>query len=1250
MAACASTVFAQNPTLVPFNVGNDAFVNSMSRNGRWATYQKQADATPVLDVPVIDMTDGSIKTYTPVKMIDYTGREVQMVAGSYSNTLYISDDGKTVYGGINGYPGYFTIDDLTWHCLSMGDREANRNFMGNIYTASGDGRILAGWYVENNSMTSFGSNLWVDGELKELTKLPTYKDLLDNGIITLDIYKEYESEKPNYSFRQLSEDGRLILLGVNHNYPGWGCSYGVYDLEADTFSFILPPKSLGESFTDSALMSDNGLWVTGNIIIMEGDLDGVEAVYRYNTASKEIELFYEMTDRDMLATAIDNDGTIFGASPASQPIRDVSIRLGDLWVNLGKVLDQKYGINYTAVSGMDNTGYVVAVSKDCKTIVSQAEMRGGAFSLTMPVNFAEAAEGTSLLTEYAVSPASGMQFAHLKSMMIRFGYESEPTAQDIITISDSKGNVISTSSSIEAFSVQRLVYTVNFPDTRLEENETYTVTFPEGSFVVPGTKMGNPEIKVTYLGRSDRPVQIESTSPKDGGYMQELSYNSPVTIAFDASLSLSTAVQPKLYEEGKETAIATLSAMVNNRTLTVYDPSSRKLRDGVSYRIDIPAGLVADLGQTGGNEPFSMTLNGTYIPTPSIYPFNDDFNSPAESLSKWLLYEGDHNDPNEEMAGLGFDRDNTPWNFSIRDAGETNYAAMSHSMYYPSGASDDWMLTSNIEIANDDYYLTFKAQGFNANKEDVLKIYIWENEDVINSIDSQTAAKMKNEAKLLTEFVVAPSQTTGVLAGNWTDYEFSLKEYAGKKVYIAFVNQNDSQSAILIDDVLVDVRGEYSLSISIPEKIVNEESVEIKGILNCTGDDPIKAYTATLSDGKGNIVSTITESDLNIAKGESHSFTFPERLPLVAGVNNDFTVKTSVGTVEQVYTSKIANHLFDIHRRILVEESTGMWCGNCPFGEVALQNLEEQMPEDIAVISVHNDDALAYPAYDQFLSPGGYPNGRINRSQKVYSPMYNDPDLGDYTFTSPGGDQTFMDAVMAELTKGAEGLVEIVDPVYYSTDKVLTMKINARFSLNSNNRSYNVFTCILEDELEGRQTNYFSGQTSSSMEWWTAQPGKVPYTYHSVARHVIGSFYGESERIPRNIIAGEDYTTNVFCPFIDQNMKTLVNVSNPDNMHFIVALIDSSTGNVVNASVCREFSVDPTPGGSSNSIDSSLADNVNARITVEDGTVYVNGDSDIQLFTVSGTQVNNSALSNGIYIIRKVFRDGSTYSGKVLVK
>lgn len=1244
-ALMSAAVAEEAPKLTPFNVGNDAFVNGMSPNGKWGTYQKQAGEELSLDVKIINLETGEFVTYTPKKKINYKGVEEAFLNGSYSQPMGVSNDGKIIYGTVDGYPAYFTVDDLTWHCLSMGSTADNRNLSGAVYGMNGDGTLMAGWF-SGESLTLLKSALWENGVKKDLPGLPTYKDLYDRGIIDKYDYESSKNETPNYTFRTISFDGKKLLLGIDHNRPDWGCSYGVYDLENETFAFILAPaETYGHSFTDSAYLSENGEWVTGNMMFIGADQEGYddkEGVYRYNTNTGKLEVFCDLPDQDMLATAIDNNGTVYAANPGSQPIRNLVVRSEDLWVDLNKILDQKYGINFSEATDYTSTGYAQNVAADCKTLLVQAEFRGGAYALTLPVEYNEAAKGISLLTEYTVAPASGKQFSTLKQMRVRFTYGAVPVDGAEVTVKDEGGNVVGKSSAITSFSSQNLLYTITFPDIKLAAGKKYTVSVPEGIFTVPGTTMGNPKFDVEYIGRPDQPVKAVNINPAEDSYINVFSFNSPVTIDFDTDLSISTAVQPQLFEEGKNNAICNLSVVADGNRLIIYPASERRLAKDHKYRIEIPASLVADISAEGYNEAFSINYNGAFVPTtPSdpARPFFEDFTSPNEALYNFLLIDGDGNMPSETMQGYGFDANNTPWNFSLRDDDNYDYCAASHSEYSPAGRSDDWMMLPQLKLSDKDFYLTFKAQSATQSKYDRLKIVVWEFDDVLGSLDEDMLARVKKEAKTLAEFQLIPSKVEGLLAGNWTNYEFPLADYAGKNVYIAFVNENNNQSMVFVDDIAVEYRGAYTLSVATENNLVEANTTSVVADIAVNAAGPFKELEATLTIPELDYSQVIKKDALNLTTGSTYQVKFVD-VPLQLGKVNKFTVETVMNGIKQTYTGNIVNHAFEIQRRVLIEEGTGMWCGNCPYGEVALEHLQETMPDNIAVISVHNGDAFAHQEYDQLLALGGYPNGRVNRLPGVYSPMFHDETTGDVAYTSNTGDQTFMDMVLSELSAGTEGEIKVVDPTYYSADGVIELPIETRFSVTRDNVIYTIFVCVVEDELPGRQKNYFSGTTSEVMSWWGAQPSMVTYTYSNVAREMPYGFYGVSKIVPTSVDSGETYKSNL-------KFELPKNVTDTDNMHFVVALLDGTTGKAVNTAVCREFAINDTPDAS---IDTVIDDVVKAVVTVANGTIMVNGDADVEVYGLNGMYLRNGNLSNGIYIIRKVLADGNVFTGRVLVQ
>ncbi|MFI5202435.1 MAG: hypothetical protein ACHQNE_08605, partial [Candidatus Kapaibacterium sp.] len=57
------------------------------------------------------------------------------------------------------------------------------------------------------------------------------------------------------------------------------------------------------------------------------------------------------------------------------------------------------------------------------------------------------------------------------------------------------------------------------------------------------------------------------------------------------------------------------------------------------------------------------------------------------------------------------------------------------------------------------------------------------------------------------------------------------------------------------------------------------------------------------------------------------------------------------------------------NRRVMLEEFTGAWCGWCPRGALAIQQIKEGYPGQIFAVSFHNDQGS--PQYDQMDTKQG---------------------------------------------------------------------------------------------------------------------------------------------------------------------------------------------------------------------------------------------------------------------------------------
>ena len=79
------------------------------------------------------------------------------------------------------------------------------------------------------------------------------------------------------------------------------------------------------------------------------------------------------------------------------------------------------------------------------------------------------------------------------------------------------------------------------------------------------------------------------------------------------------------------------------------------------------------------------------------------------------------------------------------------------------------------------------------------------------------------------------------------------------------------------------------------------------------------------------------------------------------------------------------------NKNVILEEFTGISCGYCPDGHSIAQGIENNHPNDVALINIHAS-SYASPqgagtdfrttfgtAIDAYFAPSGYPNGTVNR-------------------------------------------------------------------------------------------------------------------------------------------------------------------------------------------------------------------------------------------------------------------------------
>ncbi len=304
---------------------------------------------------------------------------------------------------------------------------------------------------------------------------------------------------------------------------------------------------------------------------------------------------------------------------------------------------------------------------------------------------------------------------------------------------------------------------------------------------------------------------------------------------------------------------------------------------------------------------------------------------------------------------------------------------------------------------------------------------------------------------------------------------------------------------------------------------------------DATTQESITINSSTLSVTTGSVVNFTVLSSINSGNVTTSSKIFVNGMEITG---NSFSF-TAVGNFA-VYATKgsLTSNVITINvtaptvttnfkHKVLVEEYSGTWCGNCPRILHAVDLLKQQTINAI-VISTHftgtdpfiNSDAIALATQQQI---SGVPNGRINRTITWNGP--HDQNVNQVI----GAIQASATAGLAISSTNSGGNLNITIGIGYTQDLVGTAKLTVY---------------LVEDKLSATQTNYSSnlyGGLSS-----------IPnFQYNGILRKVISPVAGEV--IPS---IGANNTKN-YTLSIPSNISNITNAK-------IVAFITNSNGTVVN--------------------------------------------------------------------------------------
>lgn len=529
------------------------------------------------------------------------------------------------------------------------------------------------------------------------------------------------------------------------------------------------------------------------------------------------------------------------------------------------------------------------------------------------------------------------------------------------------------------------------------------------------------------------------------------------------------------------------------------------------------------------------------------YDFNDG------DKTGLVAYDVDYLTPTAFMQQIGFTQGYT-W-ILIKDTKEsTDMFLGSTSQYLPAGEANDWLVLPATHIAGKGFTLEWKSQAFMANKRDGLKVFISTEGGEPNNFPKTPVWEVEAEEIGATE---------DYFENEFISHSISLDEYAGKNIYIAFVNQSYDKSLLCIDDIKVARNEDFSVKSSLAYTVTDADEVAFSGTITNHNLSKIDEVTITLS--YNDVEVTENFAGLNLAAGESAEFTMNHTAPIAINETLTYTLKATAGDKTTDYTASISNYF---KRRVVIEDHTGLWCGNCPAGMWALDSLKHVAPDNIAPISVQNYNGMAFPqlvcdAYDLGLSGAGitqYPVGWVDRTYAQH-PWGN----GSSDFKDPNSWISLFDKLMKEVPEAGVKL----NGEYNNEKTHVNARVTVRTAETKENLDWRVIFVITEDGLEGySQTNYYSGY-NTWIGGWESLPRSAEVVLNDIARGISPSFYGEEGSLPATITAGQEveYSYNIELPLegIDNKGETVKIIQNFDNLNLIAMVVDGKTKRVVNS-------------------------------------------------------------------------------------
>ena len=358
--------------------------------------------------------------------------------------------------------------------------------------------------------------------------------------------------------------------------------------------------------------------------------------------------------------------------------------------------------------------------------------------------------------------------------------------------------------------------------------------------------------------------------------------------------------------------------------------------------------------------------------------------------------------------------------------------------------------------------------------------------------------------------------------------DYSLAPSIGRKVYVP-IGAESAKGQLLVTNYGRTPIQNFTYKLSFQGTVLYEKEYVMK--------EPLRRMDVATIATDTKLSKTELQVEITKVNGEANTATFPyANLPRI--------------TVTQV-----------AHRRIVVEEYTGMWCQYCPRGIALMKNLERNYPENFIGIAIHITDPLTCSDYAwNAAAIQRYPTLQMNRSRL----------LPNFTAVTEFEEEKAM---------GADMDVDVTAQWDKAKENV-TITPRVTFRTTPQDKPYAIAYVLTEDGKANTawvQNNHYSGDTgllgiSTELDQFINSPRALrgyPNDFTAVAAR--GVYNPSGEYLIKNPIEIDKPKSfnQVF------NVSQIRLLHDKTKLKVCVLLINTANGQIENAAKCSINDADP---------------------------------------------------------------------------